>query len=174
MAEESPSRAMAQRKRSGATTIVIVIVIVVLAGAVGGWYLFLRRGPEQVAQEFLAAATAGDLERLKLTLTEDSVKYLEVPEVRKVLEQIMVQLRVQQPVCTVEKVTVEGVGAQVEFKLTDPARPETKMLPVIVVLEKQGGKWGVQLLRTIKETFKYDLGAAVSRYLRSRARSGGR
>jgi len=167
MAEKSPSRALAQRKRSSATATVVVIVVVVVVGALGGWFLFLRGGPEQTASEFLAAAAAGDLNRLKLTLTEDSLTHLKARQVEAVVQQIVTQFRLERPVYIPDETTTQGVGAVVKFKGSDPARPEAQLRPVTVVLEKQGGKWRVQLLRTIKETFGFDLGGSVSDYLRT-------
>jgi len=64
-------------RRGRAILIVIVVVLLLAAGGGAAWWFLLRPTPEKTVEAYVAAAKAGDQEKLKSLLSSETVTILE-------------------------------------------------------------------------------------------------
>lgn len=64
-------------RRGRAVIIVVVVVLLLAAGGAAAWWFLLRPTPEKTVEAYVAAAKAGDQEKVKSLLSSETVTILE-------------------------------------------------------------------------------------------------
>jgi hypothetical protein len=134
------------RRRAGGIIAGIVVALVIAGGGGTALYLALRPKPEDAVREFLAAAQARDLTRLKADCTGNSLALLNQfsdAEVQGVLNQALGGSELSYEIA---ETTTDEAGARVTVHFPKKAGG-FDTLPFRVA--KEDGKWKVDVVATI-------------------------
>lgn len=150
-------------RRGRAIIIVIVAVLLLAAGGGAAWWFLLRATPEKTVEAYVAAAKAGDQERIKSLMSSETVTILEDLE-KQFGEGFSKAAAPGGPAgmppgapdieMQVGKASVQGDTATVplEVKMGDAQMPPgfPDSVKVSVNLVREGGQWKIDLADQLK------------------------
>jgi hypothetical protein len=149
MSPEQPSHgdaARRPRRRVGGIIAGIVVALVIVGGGGTALYLALRPKPEEAVREFLAAAQARDLARLKADCTANSLAFLNEysdAEVQGVLNALFGGSELSYEIGETVR---DEAGAQVTVHLPESV---AGLDTIAFRVAKEDGKWKVDLVATV-------------------------
>lgn len=161
-ASAAPTAAGARSKRGrGGLIALIAVALVAVIGLVGGLYYHTRLAPRKVAEAYLAASQANDVDALRGLLTRAAARQLptkeEADEARRRMEEafpesaeLMRQLEenIEQEVKAISAGLNEA-RAEVEVRISAFGQQTTRSYTIF--LAREGIEWKVDLERTGQE-----------------------